>query len=542
MSAPPAADASGMEAELARLRARVAELEACVGAASAAPPSPPPPPAEAAPTPAAAAYPAVRCGLSNADVARYSRQLLVPAFGARGQEALRGLRVLIVGAGGLGCPAALALAGAGVGTLGVVDDDVVDASNLHRQTAHTEARVGSPKAGSLAAAVHALNSGVRVAAHVARFTAATGQALLDGYDAVLDCTDNPATRYMINDACALAGLPLVSGAALGTDGQLAVYGLQLGGGADTTGPAAGARPPRSPCYRCLHPVPPAFVSSCADAGVLGPVTAVVGSLQALEVLKLAPVLRAQAAAARRRRGAAPAPGDDTAAAAAASAAPLGEPLAGRLLVFDGADTRFRVVALRPASPSCAVCGDAPTIRSLADSAAWAAAHGLAPVEATTTGAATPAALPCECGPSGQPAAAPPPPPPVPHVSVAEFADVLQRRGDTSALPPSPPPILDVRSATQYGIARLAGSVNVPLARLQRDVAAGLAAAGIPLPPVPAGDAGAATAATAASISPAPAGGRVYVLCRRGVDSVTATRVRAVAAVAGGDGWADNRSH
>lgn len=500
-----------MEAELARLRARVAELEARV-AAAAAPPSPPP--ADPAPPPAAV-YPAVRCGLSNADVARYSRQLLVPSFGARGQEALRGLRVLIVGAGGLGCPAALALAGAGVGALGVVDDDAVDASNLHRQTAHTEARVGTPKAASLAAAVAALNSGVAVAAHVARFTAANGLALLAGYDAVLDCTDNPATRYLLNDACALAGLPLVSGAALGTDGQLCVYGLEVeepSGGTDSaSAPTAARRRRRSPCYRCLHPQPPAFVSSCADAGVLGPVTAVVGSLQALEVLKLAPAIRAQAAAARRRAGAPAAPGDDAALAAeAASAHPLGEPLAGRLLVFDGADSRFRVVALRPRSPACAVCGDAPSIRSLADSAAWAAAHGLAPVEATTAAATATAAvtapaapaLPCECAPpTGDTSSS------VPDISVAAFAEVLrqqqQQRQQSSA---SPPPILDVRSATQFGIASLAGSVNVPLARLQRDVAAGLAAAGIPLPP------------------PSPAG-RVFVLCRRGVDSVTATRVR-----------------
>ena len=270
-------------------------------------------------------------------MARYSRSMLVPRFGSPGQEAVAAMRVLLVGAGGLGCPIGLYLAGAGVGVLTIVDDDVVEVSNLQRQGAHTEARAGTPKAASLATALAALHPRGAYVPLVARLTAANVAAVAGGHDVLVDATDNPATRYLLNDVGVLLRLPVVSGAALGTDGQLCVVG---GGG-----------PPSAPCYRCLHPTPPprAAVGSCADAGVLGPITGVIGSLQAMEVLKLA------SAAARAKE-----------AAAGRTYDALGDPLWGKLLVLDGADTRIRVIKLRDRAPDCAVCGASPSIRSAAD--------------------------------------------------------------------------------------------------------------------------------------------------------------------------------
>lgn len=460
------------------------------------------------------------CGLPRRDVARYSRQLLVPSFGAPNTAALRQLAVLVVGAGGLGCPAALYLAGAGVRLLGIVDDDVVEASNLHRQVGHTEAAVGVPKAVSLAQAVRALNSGVQVTPHVECFTPSTAASLVAPYDVVVDCTDNPATRYLVNDACVLRGVPLVSGAAVGTDGQASVHGWRGG-----------------PCYRCLHPRPPAGVQSCADAGVLGPVTGVVGCLLALEVMKLAGRLAEGGGSGERGAaggGAAggDAAGGDVAGGGAGGGEPpshddggprlgFGEPLSQRLLVLDGADARVRVVRLRPRSPQCAVCGEAPTIRSMADSGAWCAAQGLAAVEATLpppqhAGAGRP--LPCDCPPGGAQAREEP----VPETSVRELA-VIRRTTSAlhAALATAPPEagavvpacprilILDVRPPVQFGICALRGSVSLPLARLLHDCDGALQAAGVQ----PGGGSGGA-------------GGwpLVYVICRRGVDSVAATRL------------------
>ena len=218
----------------------------------------------------------------RARVLRYSRQMLVPAFGAPTQDTLASLSVLIVGGGGLGCPVAMYLAGAGVGRITVVDGDTVDVSNLHRQVAHTEARCGTRKADSLCAAMRALNSRGCFDAIGEHLTVSNAAAIVAAADIVVDCTDNSGSRYLINDACVFAGVPLVSGAALGTDGQLSVY--NHGGG---------------PCYRCIFPVPPPRIvregGSCSNAGVLGPVTGVIGSLQAMEVLKIASLMAAQKA-------------------------------------------------------------------------------------------------------------------------------------------------------------------------------------------------------------------------------------------------------
>lgn len=248
------------------------------------------------------------------EVERYSRQMLLPQVGIRGQTLLRSSRILIVGVGGLGCPAALYLAGAGVGTLGLVDrpGDLVEASNLHRQIAHSTARVGSGKAASAAAAVRALNPCVRVLLPPA-FDAASAAALAADYDVVLDCTDNVAARYLVSDACAVARTPLVSGSAIGLDGQLAVYCLNDG----------------DPCYRCVFPTPPppSCVGSCAAEGVLGPVPGTIGTLQALEALKIVGRM------------------------------PGTKPLAARLLVFDGAEMEFRTVKLRGRDRGCRACGE-----------------------------------------------------------------------------------------------------------------------------------------------------------------------------------------
>lgn len=200
---------------------------------------------------------------------RYGRQMLVPEIGLSGQLAFKGARVLVVGAGGLACPCLPYLAGAGVGCIGIVDDDRVEVSNLHRQILHSEP--GQLKAESAAQFLRRLNPRVEVQTHTDRFTAANAAALVKRFDVVVDCSDNAPTRYLANDACVLLGKPLVSAAALRLEGQLCVLNYRGG-----------------PCYRCLFPHPPApeLTTKCADSGVLGAVVGVLGALQAAEVLKV----------------------------------------------------------------------------------------------------------------------------------------------------------------------------------------------------------------------------------------------------------------
>lgn len=245
--------------------------------------------------------------LSPAETARYSRHLLIPGVGEDGQRRLRAARVLVVGAGGLGSPVLLYLAAAGVGTIGVVDDDVVDASNLQRQVVHGDADLGRPKVQSAAEAVRAVNPHVRVDAHALRLTAATAAEVVAGYDVVVDGTDNFPTRYLVGDACDLAGVPLVWGSVLRFDAQVAVF---------WSAPPAGAGYP-AVRYRDVFPDPPApgTVPSCAEAGVLGVVCGSVGSAMATEVVKLV--------------------------------CGLGEPLLGRLLVLDALAARWRELPVRP---------------------------------------------------------------------------------------------------------------------------------------------------------------------------------------------------
>jgi molybdopterin-synthase adenylyltransferase len=249
------------------------------------------------------------------EITRYSRNILLAEVGGTGQAKLRAARVLVVGAGGLGCPLVMYLAAAGIGTIGVVDDDVVDLTNLQRQIAHTTGRVGAPKVDSLAEAVHAINPDTRLELHPVRLTAANVAPLVAAYDLVCDGSDNFPTRFLLNDACVLAGRTLISAAVLRFDGQLSTF------------------KPGGPCYRCLYPAPPpdGLIPTCGEAGVLGAVVGVMGSLQAAEVLK--------------------------------EVLGVGQGLAGRLLVWDALDARFRTIHL-PRDPACPACGDHPTIHDL----------------------------------------------------------------------------------------------------------------------------------------------------------------------------------
>ena len=249
------------------------------------------------------------------EITRYSRNILLSEIGGIGQSALRSARVLVVGAGGLGCPLVLYLAASGVGTIGVVDDDVVELSNLQRQIAHTTARIGQPKVHSLAAGVSDLNPETQLDLHQVRLTAANVANLVGAYDLVCDGSDNFTTRYLLNDACVLAGKTLISAAVLRFDGQLSTF------------------KPGGPCYRCLYPeAPPAgTVPSCGEAGVLGAVTGVMGTLQAAEAIK--------------------------------EILGVGEGLSGRLLIWDALGARFQTIRL-PKDPACPACGEHPSIHDL----------------------------------------------------------------------------------------------------------------------------------------------------------------------------------
>ncbi|HET8727255.1 MAG TPA: molybdopterin-synthase adenylyltransferase MoeB [Alphaproteobacteria bacterium] len=250
---------------------------------------------------------------------RYARHIILPEVGGIGQRKLLESRVLVAGAGGLGAPLLMYLAAAGVGTLGVIDHDRVDLSNLQRQIIHDTAHVGVAKVASAAERVRALNPDVRIEAHDAKLTAANAAELVAGYDIVADGTDNFAARYLLNDACYLRKRPLVSAALLRFEGQIGTYKAHLGGD--------------HPCYRCLfrEPPPPGTVPSCGEAGVLGALAGLMGTLQATEILK--------------------------------ELLGIGEGLSGRLLLVDALGASFRKLKVRP-DPDCPLCGPDPSIRDL----------------------------------------------------------------------------------------------------------------------------------------------------------------------------------
>jgi molybdopterin/thiamine biosynthesis adenylyltransferase/rhodanese-related sulfurtransferase len=256
--------------------------------------------------------------LTAEEIRRYARHLLIPDIGSVGQRRLKNARVLVVGAGGLGSPALLYLAAAGVGTLGIVDPDVVEESNLQRQVVHGASDLGRLKVDSARERIAEVNPLVRVQTHPVRLDSANALELLAGYDLVVDGSDNFPTRYLVNDVCALLGLPCVWGSIYRFDGQASVWFAGHG-----------------PCYRCVfpEPPPPGLVPSCAEGGVLGVLCAAIGSIQATEVVKLV--------------------------------TGTGTPLTGRLVVHDALRATWREVQVK-ADPGCAVCGSSPTVTELID--------------------------------------------------------------------------------------------------------------------------------------------------------------------------------
>lgn len=257
--------------------------------------------------------------LSGDELRRYSRQLILPGVGVDGQKHLKAAKVLCVGAGGLGSPSALYLAAAGVGTIGLVDFDVVDATNLHRQILHGTSDIGRKKLESARDRLMEANPNVCVELHDTRLTAQNARRIVESYDVVLDGTDNFPARYLVNDVCVFSQKPNVYGSISRFEGQCSVFAPSLGG----------------PCYRCLYPEPPppGAVPNCAEAGVFGVLPGIIGVMQAIESIKMI--------------------------------AGLGEPLIGRLVHFDALKTRFREFQLRR-DPACPVCSDSPSITALVD--------------------------------------------------------------------------------------------------------------------------------------------------------------------------------
>uniref|UniRef100_A0A7C5WZX4 Molybdopterin-synthase adenylyltransferase n=1 Tax=Thermocrinis ruber TaxID=75906 RepID=A0A7C5WZX4_9AQUI len=254
-------------------------------------------------------------------IKRYARHIILPEVGGKGQEKLLNSKVLVIGAGGLGSPAILYLAAAGVGTIGIVDFDVVDFSNLQRQIIHNTERVGTPKVESARKTVEMLNPDVKVITYNTRISKENIMDIIKDYDVVLDGTDNFPTRFLINDACYFAGKPLVSAAMLRFEGQVSVFDFR--------------NKEKSPCYRCLfpEPPPPGLVPSCQEAGILGSIGGIMGCIQATEAIKL--ILG------------------------------IGEPLVGKLLIMDALSMDFRKVKLRK-DPNCPLCGEKPVIKELVE--------------------------------------------------------------------------------------------------------------------------------------------------------------------------------
>ncbi len=315
--------------------------------------------------------------LTDSERARYARHLALPEIGPEGQERLKAARVLIVGAGGLGSPAALYLAAAGVGTLGILDCDRVDLSNLQRQVLFDTSMVGMPKATAAAARLARLNPGVNLEPHDLELRAANAPGLIARYQLVIDGSDRLATRYVVNDACVLGARALVSAAIHRFEGQLFSY-----------------VPGKGPCYRCLFAdARDGLVANCATAGVLGVLPGVMGTLQATEAIKLI--------------------------------TGVGEPLTGRLLVYDALALRFEEFRLRRRS-DCAACGESPTIHEVKDPPAMNSRD-----------------------PAG-----------VRLLTAPDLAALLQASG------PQPPPLIDVREVHEFAAGHLPGSVNIPLGQLE----------------------------------------------------------------------------
>ena len=328
--------------------------------------------------------------LTPEEIRRYGRHLTLPELGPEGQRRLKAARVLLVGAGGLGSPAALYLAAAGVGTLGLAEFDRVDETNLQRQVLFGHSDVGRPKLEAAAERLADLNPHVELVPHPGRLDASNAREIVAGYDIVVDGSDNFPTRYLVNDACVLEGKPDVYGSILRFEGQAAVFW--------------GAR---GPCYRCLfaEPPPPGAVPSCAEGGVLGVLPGVIGALQASEAIKLA--------------------------------AGVGEPLVGRLVLFDALKMTFRRLELAK-DPDCPACGDHPTLTELIDYEAFCGEAEAAEPVASRPDAAT--GPPFELSPE----------------------ELAERLGEEDA-----PQLIDVRTPQEHAICRLPGARLIPLQELPR---------------------------------------------------------------------------
>jgi adenylyltransferase/sulfurtransferase len=339
---------------------------------------------------------------------RYHRQMILPGFGAAGQALLRSSSVLLVGAGGLGSPAAVYLAAAGVGKLGLIDSDTVDVSNLHRQILHDTPSIGKPKVDSAEATITRLNPNVEVVAHDLRLDSDNALEIFTGWDLVVDGSDNFPTRYLVNDACVLLGIPFVYGAIFRYEGQVSVFGSRAG-----------------PCYRCLFrdPPPAELVPGCEEAGVLGVLPGIVGTIQAAEALKLL--------------------------------LGTGRSLAGRLLLIDAGSMEFRELDVRR-DPECPLCGEQPTITALIDYEEFCG-RGSAP-EPPDPGSPGEVSGWSE-GASGLLDVAVPDPNGVPEIDVEQLRSLLDRGADLQ--------LVDVREKHEWEISNLAfaGARLVPLGQL-----------------------------------------------------------------------------
>jgi molybdopterin/thiamine biosynthesis adenylyltransferase/rhodanese-related sulfurtransferase len=344
--------------------------------------------------------------LTNEEIARYSRHLILPEVGMEGQQKLKAAKVLCVGTGGLGAPLALYLTAAGVGTIGLVDFDTVDESNLQRQIIHSQSTVGKLKVDSAEIMLKGLNKNVNVVKHNTMLTSANALEIFADYDVIADGTDNFQTRYLVNDACVLTGKPNAYGSIFRFEGQASVFATEEG-----------------PCYRCLYPEPPppGLVPSCAEGGVLGILPGLVGVIQATEVIKL--ILG------------------------------IGEPLIGRLLLVDALGMSFRTLKLRK-NPDCPVCGPNPTVTALIDYDQFCgiappattgplevSSHGITPQDANLIDG-------------------------IPQISVEE----LKARMDAEKTGGQPAPfILDVREPHEYAIVNL-GVPQIPVGQLPDRIA------------------------------------------------------------------------
>ncbi|HVT49282.1 MAG TPA: molybdopterin-synthase adenylyltransferase MoeB [Vicinamibacterales bacterium] len=324
--------------------------------------------------------------LTNDEVRRYSRHLIMPEVGVEGQRKLKAARVLCIGAGGLGSPASLYLAAAGVGTLGLVDFDTVDFSNLQRQILFSTNDVGRPKLRAASDRLQGLNPNIRVVRHETMLNSSNALEIFKDYDIIVDGADNFPTRYLVNDACVLLGKPNVYGSIFRFDGQISIFATKNG-----------------PCYRCLYPEPPppGLVPSCAEGGVLGVLPGVVGTIQATEAIKL--ILGA------------------------------GDPLIGRLLLFDALQMKFRTLKLQK-DRECPVCGEHPTVTKLIDYEQFC---GITPATRAADKGDVDAAF---------------------ETNVEDLKAHLDK-GDVW--------LLDVREPREFEIARIPGSTLIPLGELPK---------------------------------------------------------------------------